>query len=208
MKLAKTALGAVPIRVVIPPIVAAYAIPSIRAVEKPLFSISEFWLEAIDATETPIGNNIRVVDVFIIHIDKNALTPIKPAINVDPSFPENLNIPNAIRSWRLALWILNAIINPPKNKKIFLFEKGIAASENDEIPNSGKNIRGRSAVINKGIASVAQRIAIKDPTAATRHALIEIPSGWGLRSINRKIVIAKQSLILILFIRFITKFIS
>ena len=91
-------------------------------------------------------------------------------------------------------------------RKIFLGPS--VGFKKDSFPNSGKNISGRSAVINKGIASVAQRIAIKDPTAATRHALIEIPSGWGLRSINRKIVIAKQSLILILFIRFITKFIS
>jgi hypothetical protein len=73
--------------------------------------------------------------------------------------------------------MLKAKINPPKNKKIFLFENGIAASEKEEIPNNGKNIKGKRAVTNNGIASVAHKIAINDPTAATRHALIEISSG-------------------------------
>lgn len=104
--------------------------------------------------------------------------------------------------------MLKAKIKPPKNKKIFLLEKGIAASEKDEIPNSGKNIKGKRAVTNNGIASVAHKIAIKDPTAATRHALIEISSGAGLKSINKKTAIAKQSLILILFIICIANFIS
>ena len=63
--------------------------------------------------------------------------------------------------------------------KIFLFENGIAASEKEVIPNIGKKIRGSKAVINKGIASVAQSDAIKIPIAATLQASIDSPSGLG-----------------------------
>ena len=127
-----------------------------------------------------------MVDVFIIHIDKKALTPINPAIKVDPSFPEYLKIPKAILSCRFDFWILNASIKPPRNKKIFLFENGIAASEKEVIPNIGKKIRGSKAVINKGIASVAQSDAIKIPTAATLQASMDSPSGLGKNKIIMK----------------------
>jgi len=70
-------------------------------------------------------------------------------------------------------------MKPPKNKKIFLFEKGKAASEKDEIPSIGKKIKGNKAVIKSGIASVAHSNAINTPTAATLHASIDRPSGLG-----------------------------
>ena len=72
-----------------------------------------------------------------------------------------------------------ARIKPPKNKKIFLLENGKAASEKDDTPNNGKKINGSKAVIKSGIASVAHNKAIKIPTAATLHASIERPSGFG-----------------------------
>jgi len=75
--------------------------------------------------------------------------------------------------------MLKAKIKPPKNKKIFLFAKGKAVSEKEEIPNIGKKIRGNRAVIKSGIASVAHNNAIKKPTAATLHASIDKPSGFG-----------------------------
>ena len=70
-------------------------------------------------------------------------------------------------------------MKPPRNKKIFLFEKGKAASEKEETPNIGKKIRGSRAVIKSGIASVAHSNAIRTPTAATLHASIDKPSGFG-----------------------------
>ena len=66
--------------------------------------------------------------------------------------------------------MLRARINPPKNKKIFLFAYGIAVSANVEIPSKGKKTNGNKAVTNKGIASEAHKTAIKTPTAATYHA--------------------------------------
>ena len=82
-------------------------------------------------------------------------------------------------------WILKARINPPRNKKIFLFAYGIAVSANEEIPSNGKKTSGNNAVTNNGMASEAHNTAIKTPTAATYHASELNPSGLGDRIITK-----------------------
>ena len=95
----KTIFGAVPTRVDIPPIVAAYAIPSIKDVSKYVISFSVkpgIVLLTTEHTANPIGNSIRVVEVFITNILIKAAIVIKPAINFGPLDPAAMIICRAI----------------------------------------------------------------------------------------------------------------
>ena len=99
IKPTNTKFGAVPIIVDIPPIVAAYAIPSIKAVSK-YFCCSKDMFGIVVATTvqtaSPIGRSIRVVEVFITTILSNAATSIKPPTKAAPDDPTDIIILNAI----------------------------------------------------------------------------------------------------------------
>ena len=74
----------------IPPIVAAYAIPNNKAVSKSFFclSVNPGMVSAITAhTANPIGNSIKVVEVFITHMLISADTSINPPTNLAPLEP-------------------------------------------------------------------------------------------------------------------------
>ena len=93
-------LGAVPISVDIPPIVAAYAIESNKALSKLFLSFSDIFGTVLATTEqiaSPIGKSISVVDVFITNILIRAETSIKPPISFGPSEPRLLIINKARR---------------------------------------------------------------------------------------------------------------
>ena len=95
---AKTKLGGVPIKVATPPIDALYAIPSIIAFPKILFSssiVSGLSLNC-DTIAIAIGSIITAVAVFDIHIDINAVATIKPRIILTTLVPMKLMIFNAI----------------------------------------------------------------------------------------------------------------
>ena len=69
----------------------------------------------------PMGSNMIVVEVFIIHmLSKHELT-INPAMIDLPLVPVNLRMVRAMRLCRLHFWIAIERKKPPKNKKIFLF---------------------------------------------------------------------------------------
>ena len=79
-----------PTNVDIPPMVAAYAIESKRALSKLLLSFSDIFGTVFATTEhiaRPIGKSIRVVDVFITHILIKAETSMNPPISLGPSEP-------------------------------------------------------------------------------------------------------------------------
>ena len=119
IKVTKTRFGAVPIIVDIPPIVAAYAIPNIRAVSKYFFccsDISGIVLATTVQTASPIGNNINVVEVFITNMLTAAATTIKPPIRLAPLEPVEIIILSAILLCSPELSIPKANINPPKNR--------------------------------------------------------------------------------------------
>ena len=185
----KTIFGAVPTRVDIPPIVAAYAIPSINDVSKYVISFSVkpgIVLLTTEHTAKPIGNSIRVVEVFITNILIKAAIVIKPAINFGPLDPAAIIICRAILLWRPDLSIARANMKPPKNKYILGFAYGIAASLNETIPINGNNAKGRRAVTATGMASVAHQIAIKLTIAATDQPSELRPWGAGIISIRIK----------------------
>ena len=72
-------------------------------------------------TANPIGNNIKVVEVFITHILISAATSINPPTSFLPLEPTAIIILRAILLWSPELSIPRASINPPKNRYIFLF---------------------------------------------------------------------------------------
>ena len=93
-------MGAVPIKVDIPPIVAAYAIPIKSALSKNFFSwglISGIVLETTPQTARPIGSNMSVTEVFITHILDKAATSIKPPTSLAPLVPTAMIIFKASR---------------------------------------------------------------------------------------------------------------
>ena len=99
MNALKTIFGAVPTRVDIPPMVAAYAIPNIKDVSKNFFSLSVrpgIVLATTEQTARPIGKSINVVEVFITNILINAATVIKPPISLGPLEPAAIIICKAI----------------------------------------------------------------------------------------------------------------
>ena len=112
-------MGAVPINVDMPPIVAAYAIPSNKAVSKFDLSFSEAFgivSEITPQTANPIGSNIKVVEVFITHILIKAATNIKPPTSVLPLEPTTIIIFKAILLCSPELSIPSASIKPPKKR--------------------------------------------------------------------------------------------
>ena len=79
--------------------IAAYAIPSINDVSKYVISFSVkpgIVLLTTEHTAKPIGNSIRVVEVFITNILIKAAIVIKPAINFGPLDPAAIIICRAI----------------------------------------------------------------------------------------------------------------
>ena len=183
-----TILGAVPIKVDIPPIVAAYAMPSNRAVSKLdlSLSVSPGIVSAITPqTAKPIGNNINVVEVFITHILINAATSINPPTSFFPLDPTKIIIFRAILLWSPEFSIPRANIKPPRKRYIFLFAYGTAAFSNDVTPNKGKSASGNKAVIATGTVSVAHQIAIKTATAATSQPTSLNPDGAGENIITK-----------------------
>ena len=73
-------------------------------------------LRTTPAIARPIGSNIKVVDVFIIHILINALTNIKPPIRYFASVPIKRSILRAILLCRLTFSIARANMKPPRNR--------------------------------------------------------------------------------------------
>ena len=99
--------------------VAAYAIPSIKAVSKNLVSeelIPGMVVLTTEHTANPIGKSINVVDVFITNILIKAATNIKPPINFEPSDPKAIIILKAIRLCSPDLSMARASIKPPKKR--------------------------------------------------------------------------------------------
>ena len=111
-----------------------------------------------------------VVEVFITHILKSALTSMNPPTNDFPLPPTYWRIVSAIRRCKFQRCIAKATIKPQKKRYITLLANGVAASCIEEIPRRGKKTSGNSAVIAMGMASVAHQIAINTPIAATLHA--------------------------------------
>ncbi len=68
------------------------------------------------ATETAIGSNIIVVEVFVIHIDRTAATTIKPKISFAPSVPVRDRIAKAMRLCKFQRSTAKANIKAPKNR--------------------------------------------------------------------------------------------
>jgi hypothetical protein len=169
--------------------VAAYAIESKRALSKLLLSFSDIFGTVFATTEhiaRPIGNNIRVVDVFITHMLIKAETSMNPPISLGPSEPSLLIIINARRLWRPDLSIDRAIKKPPKKRYMFLFAYGSAAVSIEVTPRIGKRAKGNKEVTGIGIASVAHQVTIKTATAATNQALSVKPAGEGKKIIAKK----------------------
>jgi hypothetical protein len=169
--------------------VAAYAIESKRALSKLLLSFSDMFGTVFATTEhiaRPIGNNIRVVDVFITHMLIKAETSMNPPISLGPSEPSLLIIINARRLWRPDLSIDRAIKKPPKKRYMFLFAYGSAAVSIEVTPRIGKRAKGNKEVTGIGMASVAHQVTINSATAATNQALLVKPVGEGNMIIVKK----------------------
>ena len=118
-------MGAVPTRVDIPPSVAAYAIPKSNAVSKYLcFSSDRFGIVSLTTEQTarPMGNNIKVVEVFITNILISAATSIKPPIKDEALLPTERIMVKAILLCKPVASIASANMNPPRNKNILGFE--------------------------------------------------------------------------------------
>ena len=62
----------------------------------------------------PIGNIINVVELFDVHIDRNAVAIIKLNITFGLLVPIDFMVANAIRLWRLFVSIAFATKNAPK----------------------------------------------------------------------------------------------
>ena len=108
-----------PTNVDIPPIEAAYAIPSKSDVSKFFLAFAEKFgivSATLEHTANPIGSNINVVDVFITHMLIEAETSMKPPTNLAPLFPMAINIFNASRLCNPDDSMPRAKIKPPINK--------------------------------------------------------------------------------------------
>ena len=73
-------------------------------------------LDTTPQTARPIGNNIKVTDVFITHILNNAATNIKPPTSFAPLVPTAMIIFKAKRLCNPEFSIPRAKMKPPKNK--------------------------------------------------------------------------------------------
>ena len=69
----------------------------------------------------PIGSNMIVVEVFIIHILSKQELNMKPPIIDLPLVPVYFKTVKAIRLCRLHFWMAMDKKNPPKKRKTFLF---------------------------------------------------------------------------------------
>lgn len=168
----------------------AYASPSKSTTAKFVFSFAVF-IALSDSTsaiiDSAIGSIIIAVAVLLTHMLRNAAAIMNPII-IDFGFvPTNLRMFNAILLWRFVRSIASAIMNPPMNKYIKGFAKGVVASATELTFSIGNRTIGSSAVAGIGIASVTHHVAISTPTAATLHPETLSPSGGGIISIIKKI---------------------
>ena len=164
--------GGVPTGVAIPPIDAAYAMPSNKHGPNPRAT-------APDAPSAPgafrfsrlriasaIGNIMMAVAVFEIHIDSTAAESIKPSTRCAGRPPASRMIFRAMRRCKCQRSIASASKKPPRNKKIVELMYAPAIAPPDAMPSSGNNARGNSAVAARGTASVSHHSAIHTATAA------------------------------------------
>ena len=131
----------------IPPMLAACAVPnksgiaSLGSGERATIAIAT-------------GSNIKVVAVFEIHIDKNALAAIKPKTRLRLLFPPNIRIiTKATRSCAPLFSIARDKMKPPSKSSMSLSPY---ASETDSIgktPDRGSTASGTSDVTGIGTGS-------------------------------------------------------
>ena len=67
-------------------------------------------------TDSTIGNNIIVVDVFVIHMLSMAQTNMKPPMSRFPSVPVLSRMASAMRRCRFQRSSASAIRKPPRNR--------------------------------------------------------------------------------------------
>ena len=179
---ANTAFGGVPISVALPPIDAAYAMPSMSAIPN---SYGPSWScgRNISPTAMPIGNIMAAVAVLLIHIERNAVAIMNPSTSWYGPVPTHDRIDSAILLCRPHRSIVTAMKKPPMNRKIRSFAYGADAAGASRMPKNGNSTSGRIAVAGIGIASVIHQNAIKTATAAVRQPSTDRPSGAGNTSI-------------------------
>ena len=120
--------GGVPTIVPTPPILAAYAMPSIKQTAKlddftatcPSSSPAPLLLANSVTTLRPMGSIITVVAVLLIHMLRKAVAIMNPPTMRSGRVPTTSTVSKAIRRCRFQRSIASAIINPPMNRKISL----------------------------------------------------------------------------------------
>ena len=160
-------------RLDIPPIDDAYAIPKKSAISKFLeFALSILGRLSLifKLNARHMGSSISVVDVFITHI----LIKKEIAIKM-PTIPEAELLNDVITERAILLcspddWMAKAKMKPPKNKYTLGLAYDAAASLKLMIPIRGNKAKGKRAVTGRGIDSVPHQTAISTATAATSHA--------------------------------------
>ena len=130
-----------------------------------------------------MGNIIKVVAVFEIHMLINQAESINPKMILLAEFPVIFNKLNENLLCNPDFSSAKANKNPPKNKKINLSPNGAQACSIVDIPNNGNNIIGNKAVTAIGTVSINHQLSIQTIMANVRHTLIGHPIGF-IHAIN------------------------
>ena len=123
MKPARTALGAVPISVPMPPIVAAYAMAIISTVAKRSLMARRSGLSPApwatnSMTESAMGTIITVVVVLNTHMLTSPAASMKPPTTLAGLAPTSATKFSAMRRWRPQRCMPSAMMKPPSMRKM------------------------------------------------------------------------------------------